>query len=352
LILKVEEPRFIGKHRWVCSFMGPNGTIYLPGRQKSVDGGITVVPCDDPALQLLYDDEDFIFNKPEGAVLCKPSFFLGLDGPIHYYSPGRYYVKAWRSTDNLKTVKSEEASIYIPGGPKRERKKGEWFGLYVCRNIVELPDGTLLATVEGNFESDQIIPTDYSSMYETPVKCRSIIIASEDGGKTWFYRSTIAAPRPEDPVGEGFGEPTMVLLDDGRLLCIMRTGHFYPLYACWSSDGGRTWTEPTYTGLERGCFPCLIKLLDGRLALAYGKRFPEGWSKITPEGDALRWKPEKSEGLVKLAISPDGTGEKWVETTIGSKMGSCYPTIIEVEPNLIFCQVDGWIWRVKLSPKI
>ena len=30
--------------------------------------------------------------------------------------------------------------------------------------------------------------------------------------------------------------------------------------------------------------------------------------------------------------------------------GSCYTTIIEVEPAVIFCQVDGWFFRVALSP--
>jgi hypothetical protein len=57
-------------------------------------------------------------------------------------------------------------------------------------------------------------------------------------------------------------------------------------------------------------------------------------------------------GLVKLAISSDGTGRDWKETTIGQKMRSSYSTIFEVEPNLIFCQVDGLYWRVMLMPRI
>ena len=52
-----------------------------------------------------------------------------------------------------------------------------------------------------------------------------------------------------------------------------------------------------------------------------------------------------------LAINSDGTGHDWEVTTIGREMGSVYPTMFEVEPNVLFCQVDGWYWRVTLSPK-
>ena len=130
----------------------------------------------------------------------------------------------------------------------------------------------------------------------------------------------------------------------------MRTGHHRPLYACWSSDDGKTWTDPVYTGLERGCFPHLAKLTDGRLAVIHGNRFPPGWSRITPGGDHARWY-WPGPGLVKLAINSDGTGKDWEVTTIGREMGSVYPTMFEVEPNVLFCQVDGWYWRVTLRPK-
>jgi len=32
-------------------------------------------------------------------------------------------------------------------------------------------------------------------------------------------------------------------------------------------------------------------------------------------------------------------------------MGSCYSTIFEVQPNVIFCQVDGWHWRITLKAR-
>ena len=91
---------------------------------------------------------------------------------------------------------------------------------------------------------------------------------------------------------------------------------------------------------------------DGRILLSYGKRFPEGWSQAGPNDDFERFEKEyPGEGLLKLAISEDGSGSTWQEVTIGRRMDTCYSCIFEVEPNVIFCQVDNWCLRVHLRPK-
>lgn len=342
-VLKVGELHTYGDERWVGCIQDQAGTIYLPGQQKTPDG-VNIVPHDDTRI-----DEISVMHRPEGAVLSRPGLFLALDGYLQYDPSSGYRVKTWRSTDNFKTIEEGEASIDVP--QLGDTPVEGLFPISFARTLMDMPDGPLLATAQGCFKEDRLVPQDVQSKRETKYKLRTFLLASRDGGASWHYYSTIARPSPEDPVGEGFDEPTMVRLDDGRLLCVMRTGHYTPLYSCWSSDDGRTWTEPVYTGLERGCWPCLIKLMDGRLALSYGNRFPPGWSRITQGGDQARW-DWPGPGLVKLAISPDGTGEAWIDTTIGSGMGSCYSTIMEIEPNVLFCQVDGWVWRVMLMPRI
>jgi hypothetical protein len=175
---------------------------------------------------------------------------------------------------------------------------------------------------------------------------RTFIVTSGDKGRTWHYLSTVAAPQSGDPVAEGLVEPALTMLKDGRLLCIMRSGHHYPLYASWSSDNGKTWTPPLYTGLDRGCDPCLITLHDGRVALSWGRRFPEGWSQLTPDGDkGLFVYP--GEGYTTLSVSSDG-GHTWKSSKIIRKAGSCYSTIFEIEPGIIFMQADQWYCRIKL----
>lgn len=327
--------------KWIRSFRAADGTIYLKNHLMSMDGGKTIQP------QTQIDVED-INAAPERAVLAKKGLFYALDGPASLVSPGVYSVDAWRSADELKTLHKEKVTFYVPDGPKRERENGEWYGLYVYRTIIEMPDRSWLMTMYGNFADDKLLPHDKDAQQEVKFMMRTFVVKSTDEGRTWHYLASIAVPRLGDPVGEGFVEPAIVLLDDGRLLCVMRTGHHYPLYASWSVDSGRTWSPPVYTGLDRGADPNLIKLADGRVALSWGRRYPEGWSKITPKGDRFYFK-YPGEGFTNLAISND-SGATWINHRVAQRTGSTYSTIFEVEPNVIFFQVDQWLWRVILQP--
>ena len=355
------KKRRVPYEAWRSCFRHFDGTIYLADRNKTVDGGKSIVKHDISGLDKISIHQfigiprpDKMDDRPqpgpEGTVFSRPGLFLALDGRMYMESPGVYHARCWRSTDNLETITEENVVVNVPEGPQRNWEPGEWYGIWITRGIVEMPDGSLLATAQGNFAEDTIEPSSGPGKDETHYLCRVFVITSNDDGKTWNYLSTMAAPNLEDPIDEGFGEPTIILLDNGQLLCIMRTGHHRPLYACWSSDQGKTWTDPLYTGLERGCAPHMVKLTDGRLAVIYGNRFPPGWSRITPGGDHTRWY-WPGPGLVKLAINSDGTGKDWEVTTIGREMGSVYPTMFEVEPNVLFCQVDGWCWRVTLKSK-
>lgn len=341
IITEIEE-RIVMRtdNRWKRSILAPNGTIYLKDSLKSTDGGKSFIQHSDINI------EDII-AQPERAVLSKPEIFYALNGPTKIESTGVFSVKCWRSDDKLKTIIEEEAIINVPDGPKIHYENDRWNGIFVYRTILEMPDKTWLATMYGNFDADTLPPQGKDAFEETKFMMRTFIITSTDKGKSWNYLSTVAAPASGDPVGEGFVEPAITLLNDGRLLCVMRTGHHFPLYSSWSSDGGKTWTLPLYTGLNRGCDPCLITLNDGRIALSWGRRYPEGWSQVTPEGDKGQFK-YPGEGYTNLSISDDG-GKNWVTTKIDKNTGSCYSTIFEVEPNVIFCQVDRWCWRINLK---
>jgi hypothetical protein len=311
----------------------------------SNDGGRTVVVQKDI-------DVEGINDQPERAVLATKSIFYALHGSTKMVTPGVYRAKAWRSSDGLRTIRKEEVTINVPEGPLREGKSGEyWYGLYVYRTIVEMPDGTWLMTMYGNFATDNLRPFEADAQKELAYMQRTFVVTSTDEGRTWNYLSTVASPRVGDPVGEGFVEPAITLLDDGKLLCVMRSGHHFPLYASWSEDAGRSWSPPMYTGLDRGCDPCLITLHDGRVSLSWGRRYPEGWSTVDPEGDQERFKRQyPGHGYTNLSISDDG-GLSWVNHKVMKQSGSCYSTIIEVEPNVVFMLVDQWYCRITLKQK-
>lgn len=331
----------LSKGRWVRTFRASDGTLYLNGGYKSTDNGISFTLQNEINV-------DEITRRPERASISAGKLFYAANGITELITPGVYSVKGWRSTNGLKTLSEESDTIYVPDGAIKNTNSDEWFGLFVYRTIIEIPDGTWLMTMYGNFINDTIIPSDLDAQKELKYMTRTFIVTSKDKGRTWHYLSTVAIPHAGEPIGEGFGEPAITLLKDGRLLCIMRTGHHYPLYASWSNDSGKTWTAPLYTGFDRGCDPCLITLKDGRVALSWGKRFPEGWSKITPEGDkgAFHF---PGNGYTNLAISNDG-GLSWVNHIVLKNSGTCYSTIIEVEPNIIFCQIDQWNMRIRLKP--
>jgi|WetSurMetagenome_2_1015567.scaffolds.fasta_scaffold04932_2 hypothetical protein len=326
--------------KWTRCFLNSDGSIYFKDNKVSRDGGKTLEDQN-------YIDLKDINGAPERAVLATDELFYALDGPTVYVSPGLYKGKSWRSVDHLKTLQKDEPLFYIPDGIKPRKDVERWFGIFVYRTILIIPDGTWMMTMYGNFETDTLTPYDKDAAEETQFMMRTIIVTSHDEGHSWKYLSSVAVPSEGEPVGEGFVEPAITLLKDGRLLCIMRTGHHFPLYASWSNDMGISWTSPVYTGLDRGCDPCLITLHDGRVALSWGRRFPEGWSEISGEGDKGRFK-YPGEGYTSLAISNDG-GSTWNNNKILQKSGSCYSTIFEVEPDVVFMQADQWYCRIMLN---
>ena len=78
--------------------------------------------------------------------------------------------------------------------------------------ILPSQDGGLLVPMYGKFEGD--------------ILDRTVLMKSMDDGHTWTYLSTIAkVDQPLPGMGdEGFNEPGLARLADGRLICLLRTG--------------------------------------------------------------------------------------------------------------------------------
>lgn len=86
----------------------------------------------------------------------------------------------------------------------------------------------------------------------------------------------LRVPRPDNPEMSVAQEPTVQMLADGRLICVMRTRTGYIYYAL-SEDRGHTWDEPRplrfaegAAPLENPIAPCpLYKTRDGRYVLLF-----------------------------------------------------------------------------------
>ena len=255
--------------RWIRSFQAADGTIYLLGSMKSTDGGRSVVVCDksDPELGnevMVRSTPSDSFELPYGFghIISRRGLFLGLGYrvvPVDNAGTamwgvaeppdGRCVATLWRSFDNLKTIEKGETSVFLPEAGRilttkwtpedTAEKLAGWAGIFFMRGVVEMPDGSLLVSMCGNFEQDRTRNTDPRARAENTYKMRSFVVRSTDQGKTWRYLSTISAPRAgvvDDT--EGPNEVWIERLNNGKLLAVMRTGHYTPMIASWSGDGG------------------------------------------------------------------------------------------------------------------
>ncbi|WP_135824992.1 sialidase family protein [Halorussus ruber] len=131
-----------------------------------------------------------------------------------------------------------------------------------------LPDGTILAAVRANPESD----TAWTEIYQ-----------SEDKGRSWSRLS-----RPNDHGAPG----TLTLLDDGRILLVY--GYRKPSYGVRcriSEDGGKSWGKEWIIRQGGGSvdlgYPRTIQLSDGKVLTVY--YFNEKEAEVSLRGTGVRY---------------------------------------------------------------
>ena len=106
---------------------------------------------------------------------------------------------------------------------------------------------------------------------------------STDNGETWRLY-----PMGSQVYALECNETGMVEVSPGRILAHARNDR-RPLVERWSYDGGVTWTDPLSTGIE-GWPAHLLKLRDGRILCAYGRRVePGGVRAVLSEDGGLTW---------------------------------------------------------------
>lgn len=275
-----------------------------------------------------------------------PGFFMALNNRLAHESDSVYTTKMWRSDDDLKSIQETKASFIIPEAGKVDfGEPDEWAGLICHRSVIRISDGSLLATMYGNFENDTIVPTNPQSKIETKYKLRAFVVRSTDMGKTWRYLSTVAVPDSKilDNT-EGFNEWTMIQLENGKLLGVIRTSHFSPFVISYSTDEGRSWSLPVSNPElgPAGCDPYLLKLTDGRIALSYGEMVqPEHIKDFPRKIDHRR--------RCRLAISKTPDAEHWeVYDITGYENRSAYSTIFQLQADLLLYQTDLELYKINI----
>jgi len=137
---------------------------------------------------------------------------------------------------------------------------------------LQLADGSYLATVYGAL----VDPPGY----------RIYCVKSTDGVH-WTLDTLIADNTCGVSGKEGPTESALLRLKDGRIMCVFRVASRANYGQCWSSDEGKTWTQPVAMDGVFSVQPSLAMLADGTLALAGGRPGLHLW--LNADGSSLTW---------------------------------------------------------------
>jgi predicted neuraminidase len=145
------------------------------------------------------------------------------------------------------------------------------------------------------------------------------VFVSGDQGKTWTRRGCVRFPRPN------WSEHMFVELRDGRVWMLARTGG--GIMQSFSSDQGRTWTEPS--------FPAGIKQPVARFHV---RRLASGRILLVKHGETI----DTHEGRSKLtAWLSEDEGQTWQGgLMLDERTGISYPDGFQAPDGTIYISYD------------
>jgi hypothetical protein len=180
-------------------------------------------------------------------------------------------------------VRVVKEGLAVTGWPRPDRSQDEkrgWAGFGFNGQTLPLPSGDYLATLYGKFQGADI-----------PVHVWGLVLAESRDGLNWKIRSIIVDEKTCKAFNSA-SESAIARLKDGRLMCVFRVASGVPYGQTFSSDEGRTWTEPITMAGVFSVRPCLTVMADGMVALSGGRP-----------------------GLF-LWLNLDGTGKDWQQIDI------------------------------------
>ncbi len=181
---------------------------------------------------------------------------------------------------------------------------------------IRLKDGTLLRPYSWDIPADKGIRFEG----EKKMNLKSGVLISQDNGKNWLPSRDIYAepPRTGTLSTGGVAEPSIVELNSGKLYMLLRTSDTHH-WESYSSDGGRTWTEPRRSKITGHNTPsAMVRLKDGRIVLVWNNS------------------PDKRTPL-EVAVSDDNA-ETWSQSKTLSNpkdVQASYPSVCQADDGTI-----------------
>jgi hypothetical protein len=263
---------------------------------------------------------------PDGTLM---SLGAGYGAPVAY-PPGQtreFHVAVTRySRGGMETTQARDAVLRLRAPVRLERMM--LFDLHTrdTSKLETAPEVTPWGAIIDGLNGD-LLTTVYCNA-EKDGRQQLLLVRSRDRGNTWDEYGMIAGlavgEKPTSWMGnEGPNEAAIVRLADQRLYAIFRTGSDAPMGQSWSSDDGKTWTQPVSIGFK-GVAPHLRRLSNGTLVCSTGRPGP-----------------------VTISFNVDGRGGSWEHATeVFRGKSTCYSDVIEVEPGRLLVVYDsvpyGW----------
>jgi len=186
-------------------------------------------------------------------------------------------------------VRLVKEGLTVTGWPRPDRSFNEKIGLsgfgFNGQTLVA-KDGQCLATLYGYFKD---------------AKRYSLVLVESRDGVHWKVRAVVAGEHCKLQGGEGPCEAAICRLKDGRLMGVFRLASNVPYGQTFSSDEGRTWTEPVAMANAFSVQPSLAVMSDGKVVLSGGRP-----------------------GLF-LWVNADGTGKDWQRVDILTHHNATHP---------------------------
>ncbi len=216
-----------------------------------------------------------------------------------------------------------------------QRLHTEWTG--ANRDMIETRDGRVVFTS--------------MKIRHHPGRHTVLTYASDDEGRHWEPSNVI------DLGGNGHHggvtEATLVELRDGRLLKYIRT-NWGQFWRALSTDGGRSWHPYGPAGVDASSAPgALLRLADGRIALAWNRWYPEGQTTVALQGGDGDWSATPCSNFreeLSLSLSDDEC-ETWsAPVVVARNPGSevSYPYLFEPEPGTLWVTAQRWKLRMRI----
>lgn len=279
-------------------------------REDEANADITVIRSYDDGKS--WSDRQLLFRKNSSAVnLMSFSFIKMSNGDI-----GAFYIeKNANGTDTILFRRSSDDMI-------------SWSEPADC--LDELPEDYYvinndrpLRLINGRI----LLPLARHSIYAEGTDFPAgvvLFVYSDDDGASWHKaEKELVCPFPSDP--NGFQEPGVYQLPDGRLWCYIRTGLGFQ-FCAYSSDNGETWTLPEPDiRFSSPCSPMLVKDCCGKTVAIFNP-VPEH---ILRDDDTEFW----GRTPYVIAVSDDNgmtfTKERLFYLEDDLNNGYCYPAVYD-----------------------